>query len=84
MLPYNLLIRKIQFQLQCRNTFLYSPKLVLANDMAIAMSVFCIFCVDASRNLRCFSLVEDKSFKPDMKDPPLLEDVELDIAEEER
>ena len=52
--------------------------------MAIAMSVFCIFCVDASRNLRCFSLVEDKSFKPDMKDPPLLEDVELDIAEEER
>ena len=52
--------------------------------MAIAMSVFCIFRVDASRNLRCFSFVEDKSFKPDMKDPPLLDDVELDIAEEDR
>ena len=67
-----------------QDTFLFSPRFVFANDIAIAISVLCIFCVDASKNRRCFSLVVERSFKPDMKDPPLLDDVELDIAEDDR
>ena len=58
--------------------------LVFANDIAIAMSVLCIFWADASRNLKCFSFAVDKSLRPDINDPPLLEDVELDIADDER
>ena len=38
-----------------------------------------------SRNLKCFSAVEeDGSRSPEINDPPLLEDVEFDIADDER
>ena len=38
-----------------------------------------------SRNLKCFSAVlEDGSRNPEINDPPLLEDVDVDIADDER
>ena len=36
-----------------------------------------------SRNLKCFSAV-DGSRSPEINEPPLLEDVEFDIADDER
>ena len=65
-------------------TFSRSNKSVLFWEMLTPLLDLLSF-LAISRNLKCFSAVEeDGSLSPEMNDPPLLEDVEFDIADDER
>ena len=66
------------------NTFCLSSDSILAKDMTITKSFFGKLCVVLWKR-RCFSVDgSGKSFCPDMNDPPLLEEVELEIADADR